>query len=96
MIHGFRSMDPTSCDRFCQSCALPMTEDSLYGKEADGTFSRDYCKYCYDRGEFLHDVSMEEFIELCVELSSCAGMTPEKMRAHCTEVFPNLKRWKRG
>ncbi len=89
-------MDPTSCSRFCQSCAMPMTDESLYGKEADGTLSPDYCKYCYDAGRFLQDVPMEEFIDHCVGLSSYAGMAPEQMRAHCTEVFPNLKRWRRG
>lgn len=40
--------------KFCQSCAMPMTEE-LYGSK-----NEDYCIYCYENGEFTADISMEE------------------------------------
>lgn len=87
-------MEHAGCTRFCQSCAIPMPNDSLLGTNSDGTLNPDYCRYCYDNGRFLQDVTMEEFIELCVPLAPHAGMTEAQMRNHCTRVFPALKRWK--
>lgn len=79
--------------RFCQSCAMPMSEN-LYGTDSDGKTNSDYCIYCYKDGKFLHDVSMDEFIDMCSQFGSQAGMTNEEMKAHCTKIFPTLKRWK--
>lgn len=70
-----------------------MGDDSLLGTDADGTPNPDYCKYCYDKGKFLHDVSMEEFIRMCSQFGEQAGMTNEEMFEYCSHVFPTLKRW---
>ena len=51
--------------KFCQSCAMPMTEE-LYGSNKDGSKNEDYCIYCYENGEFTADISMEEMIDFCV------------------------------
>ena len=37
---------------------------------------------------------MEEYIEMCSQYGEQAGMTNEKMKEHCTKLFPTLKRWK--
>jgi len=80
--------------KFCQSCAMPMDDASLYGHDADGRVSEDYCKYCYEKGEFLHKVTMEEFVEMCAQFGEQAGMTNEEMHKHCATIFPTLKRWR--
>ena len=80
-------------DKICQSCAMPMATSDLYGTNADGSLNEDYCKYCYDKGEFLHKVSMEEFIDMCSEFGEQAGMTNDEMKKYCAAVFPGLKRW---
>ncbi|WP_416860948.1 zinc ribbon domain-containing protein [Helicobacter ganmani] len=49
----------------CQSCGMPLTSKEQMGLEKDGSASVDYCKYCYERGEFIHKVSMQECIEMC-------------------------------
>ena len=49
---------------FCQSCAMPLTEETK-GTEADGSLSPHYCKYCYDKGKFLQNMTMEEMIDFC-------------------------------
>lgn len=74
---------------------MPMPDDSVLGTDRDGSVNSDYCRYCYYKGEFLHDVSMEEFIDMCSEFGEQAGMTNEQMREHCSKVFPTLKRWKK-
>lgn len=83
-------------ERFCQSCGMPMGEtDELYGTEADGTKSRDYCSYCYANGAFTANCTMEEMIKFCVKptVENVPGMTEESARAMMHEHFPQLKRW---
>jgi hypothetical protein len=83
-------------EKYCQSCGMPMGEtDENYGTEADGTKSKDYCKYCYENGEFTFNGSMEEMIEICVPHMASANpdMTEDKARNIMKEWFPTLKRW---
>ena len=81
--------------KICQSCAMPMAVESLYGTNADGSKNSDYCIYCYKDGEFLQNVTMEEYIEMMIPFSEQANMTPEQMRKFCKDVYPTLKRWKK-
>ena len=81
--------------QFCQSCGMPMASDDICGTDADGSANFDYCKYCYQDGEFIDMVSMEEYIEMCSQFGAQAGMTDEQMREHCQTLFPMLKRWRR-
>ncbi|MDR3091189.1 MAG: zinc ribbon domain-containing protein [Clostridiales bacterium] len=85
--------------KFCQSCSLPMRDGGLYGDDADGSPSEDYCKYCYEKGQFLQNVSMEEMIDFVApHMAEAAGpgvpgMTVEQARGRMREFFPHLKRW---
>lgn len=81
--------------QICQSCSMPMNNESVFGTNKDGSKNHDYCIYCYKDGKFIDDVSMEEYIEMNVPFAAQAGMTPEQMRQHCEIVFPTLKRWKK-
>ena len=79
--------------RICQSCGMPITSNEQLGTEVNGELNNDYCKYCYKDGEFIDKVSMEEYIDMCAQYGAQAGMTNEEMKAHCTKLFPTLKRW---
>lgn len=84
-------------EKFCQVCGMPMGEtDELYGAEKDGTKSKDYCKYCYDKGEVTFKGTMEEMIEVCVPhmVQANEGMKDEEARTMMREFFPTLKYWK--
>ncbi len=83
-------------NRICQSCAMPIKSRNQLGKNKDGTINEDYCKYCYDNGEFIDKVSMEEYINMCSQFGAQANMTNEQMKELCTKVFPTLKRWKKS
>lgn len=90
-----RKMEETKPEgKICQSCAMPLTSDEMFGTNADGSVCEDYCKWCYDKGEFLDKCTMEEYIEKCSQFGEQAGMTNEQMKEYCTEVFPTLKRWR--
>ncbi|MCB5940427.1 zinc ribbon domain-containing protein [bacterium 210820-DFI.6.52] len=83
-------------EAYCQSCGMPLGEDGeMRGSEADGSPSRDYCKYCYEKGRFLADCTMEEMIDFCVPLMAQSGMDAGQARRQMETVFPQLKRWKR-
>lgn len=79
--------------RICQSCGMPIISGEQFGTNKDGSLNDDYCKFCYKSGEFIDKVTMEEYIEMCSQFGSQAGMTNEEMKAHCTSLFPTLKRW---
>lgn len=82
---------------FCQSCAMPMGEtDACYGTEEDGSKSTDYCSYCYEKGAFTFQGSMEEMIELCIPpmVESNPSMPPEQARQMMGQFLPALKRWR--
>lgn len=83
-------------EKYCQSCGMPMgNTDEMYGTEADGTKNGDYCKYCYDKGKFSADCTMDEMIDFCIPhmTSSNPDMTEDKARSMMKEFFPTLKRW---
>lgn len=83
-------------EKYCQSCGMPMGEtDELYGTEADGSKNHDYCSYCYDKGSFTADCTMEEMIEFCIPhmANADSGMSPEEARKMMLQFFPALKRW---
>jgi hypothetical protein len=81
--------------KFCQSCAMPLAEDELFGSNADGTKNEDYCIYCFKDGEFTSDMNMKEMMDFCIE--KMCEVHPEIDRteagAMMAEVFPKLKRW---
>ncbi len=74
----------------CQCCGMPL-EDDILGSEADGRLNEDYCKWCYDKGQFLEDCTMEEMIEIC--LPHMQG-DKQAARAYLESFMPTLKRWK--
>ena len=73
---------------------MPIKDTSDLGTEEDGSISKYYCKYCYEDGEFIDNVTMEEYIDMCSQYGAQAGMTNEQMKKFCTKLFPTLKRWK--
>lgn len=80
--------------KICQSCGMPIENNSQLGTNQDGSINYDYCKYCYTNGNFIDDVSMEEYIDKCSQFGAQAGMTNEQMKNYCQKLFPTLKRWK--
>ena len=85
-------------EAYCQSCGMPLGEgEEMRGSEADGSPSRDYCKYCSEKGRFLADCTMEEMIDFCAKpmAEHTPGLTVEEAKARMRQYFPELKRWKK-
>ncbi|NPV90970.1 MAG: transcriptional regulator [Firmicutes bacterium] len=78
----------------CQSCGMPMGEETLLGTEKDGTRNRDYCVFCYADGAFTQpDMTLEAMKEVCLPFLRQVGMPEEQARALLDENLPRLKRW---
>lgn len=73
---------------------MPITSNEQLVLNKDGSINNDYCKYCYIDGEFIDKVTIEEYIDMCSEYGSQAGMTNEEMKEYCKNLFPTLKRWR--
>ena len=82
-------------NKICQSCGMPISGEEQFGTNKNGSLNKDYCKYCFENGEFIDKVSMEEYIEMCSKFGAQANMTNEEMKNFCTQLFPTLKRWKK-
>ncbi|WMJ89377.1 zinc ribbon domain-containing protein [Anaerocolumna sp. MB42-C2] len=83
---------------FCQSCGMPMISDEDRGDEKDLSKSQDYCRYCYEKGEFTSNDTMEDMINSCVPFTLEAGVYPDEKTARDSMLtyFPELKRWKQA
>ena len=76
---------------------MPMGEtDEMFGTNSDGSKNDDYCKYCFDKGAFTSNTTMEEMINFCVPhvVSANQGMSEDDARKMMRGFFPMLKRWK--
>ena len=78
----------------CQSCSMPMVETEDFGTEDDGSKNQEYCKYCFQEGDFTNPgISKEEMIEKLVDLANKMGKSKEEAKKMAEEVIPKLKRW---
>lgn len=83
--------------KMCQSCGMPMEDESLYGKNADATINDEYCCYCFPNGAFTNsNETLEEMIESCIPFLIKDGVCPDENSARkmLQEHLPSLKRWK--
>ena len=46
----------------CQSCGMPIETDDLMGLNEDGSLNAEYCTYCYNKGKFTNNFTMDQMI----------------------------------
>ena len=76
----------------CQCCGMPL-EDENIGRDADGLFNEEYCKWCYANGEYIYH-NMDDLIEVCVRNMASEEFPPEQARKYMEELLPKLDYWK--
>lgn len=81
-------------ENVCQSCGMPMADESLFGTNADKSINSEYCKYCFTNGSFHKEETMAEMIETCIPFMTQEGMAEADARRIMESTLPNLKRWK--
>ena len=78
----------------CQCCGMPMNEDDLVSREADGSFNEDYCKWCYAEGAFAYS-SKNALIDFLVSHMPNPDQLPDdQRRAQFDSYLSQLKHWK--
>ena len=84
-------MPPEPC---CQSCALPLSNETDYGAESDGTKSEEYCTWCYPDESFTGEESLDAFIEHNAPyVAEGIGISRDEAVSYLAVVLPTLKRW---
>ncbi len=79
---------------FCQSCSMPIDAPGLAGTEADGSLSKDYCKYCYQSGNFTDpNISLEE-MKIKIRGIMEAQYMPNDIVNKAIAFLPQLKLWR--
>ena len=81
---------------YCQCCSMPIPDEEMHGTEADGSKSADFCKYCYDHGDFTaKGMTMDEFIEATAPMEAKAlGVSLDEAVSLMATLLPRLKRWR--
>ena len=78
----------------CQCCGMPIDDDSILGRDKDGTLNEEYCKWCYVDGTYTYN-DMDELIDVCVKNMVNENFTEEQARSYLKEMLPKLDYWKR-
>ena len=77
----------------CQCCGMPLTEDELISREADGAFNEDYCKWCYAEGKFAY-ASKDTLVDFLVSHMPNPDNVPDiQRRKMFDQGLSQLKHW---
>ena len=80
---------------FCNSCGRPMGRND-YGTNEDGSPNMDYCKDCFQNGEFTEpDITVNEMIIRHAKrmMKRNPDLREEEATGLLCNFLPNLKRW---
>ena len=78
----------------CQCCGMPLNEDSMISKEADGSFNEDYCKWCYNDGRFAYDSKHSLLDFLISHMPNPENLPDDQRRMQYDGYLSQLKHWK--
>ena len=76
----------------CQCCGMPM-DDSIIGRDKDGTPNENYCQWCYADGTYTYS-DMDDLIEICVPHMANKDFSEEQVRSYMKTRLPQLNYWK--
>lgn len=92
-------MEQKTETRFCQSCGMPLAKEADFGTNGDGSRNEDYCGYCYQKGAFTRDWTMDEMVAFNLKFNQENGYpmgTNQEAEAMMRGWLPTLKRWKKA
>lgn len=84
-------------EQLCQCCGTPFSIPNMpHGTDESGNQTEEYCKWCYDKGEFAYK-SAEELIEKTAPyLMEAMHMTKDEAVSFMGALVPTLEHWKQG
>ncbi|MBI4836770.1 MAG: zinc ribbon domain-containing protein [Candidatus Abawacabacteria bacterium] len=80
----------------CQSCGMPLGE-GFWGSNEDNSHSQEYCKYCFQKGEFvIPKMTINDMINTSVDhMTKELHMNKEEAQKLAQATIPSLKRWRK-
>ena len=78
----------------CQSCSMPLTDESLLGTEKDGSKNHEYCKYCYQNGSFVNSGMTVDQMSSFIQQKMKEMHIDDGVTNRAVNILPSLKRWK--
>lgn len=80
-------------NKYCQCCGMPLTDEDMLSREADGSINDDYCKWCYADGKFIY-TSKDALLNFLIEhMPNPEGLDVEERRGQYDEWISGLKHW---
>lgn len=80
--------------KFCQSCSMPLDRPEMAGTEKDGTLNQEYCRYCYQGGNFTSPSMTLEEMKTLVENEMEKRHISADIIKRAVISLPYLKRWR--
>ena len=68
-------------------------EDSIIGKDRNGSLNEDYCKWCFADGTFTYS-NMDDLIEVCISNMANDSVTKNQAREYVKQLLPKLDYWR--
>lgn len=62
--------------KICQSCGTPI---KINGTNSDMSENQDYCRYCFENGQFTSNVTMEKMIQHAISIKKELGASTEEL-----------------
>ena len=81
--------------RICQCCGMPLDDEELVSREADGTRNESFCKWCYADGKYTY-TDMDALLEVCVAHMQSEQFPAAQVRAYMKDLLPTLDYWKQN
>ena len=79
----------------CQSCGMPIRKAEDYGTDTNGLKVNDYCRYCFQKGQFTEpSITMQQMIDRVARVMVDKMKMPEsEAKGMAEKLIPKLKRW---
>lgn len=80
----------------CQSCGMELIKIEDYGTNADGSQNNEYCRFCFQKGEFTEpNITFEEMVNKVAHVMIAKITIPEEKAIEIAKKeLSDLKRWK--
>lgn len=78
----------------CESCSMPLNKPEMMGTEKDGSTSREYCTYCYQKGAFVNPNMTLDEMKTVVKEQMEKRKIDSSIITMAVNSLPNLKRWR--
>ena len=79
----------------CQCCGMPLDQDDMVSREADGSFNEDYCKWCYTDGSFAYR-SKDDLLDFLVShMPNPENIPDDVRRSQYDGYLSQLKHWRK-